>query len=127
MRGYFQTLSTTTTTTTTKAISFNFIVLLFLIDYYNRFSMKISPGPYMPFPVLGERSETPPPDFDPSHPFMGIELIVSGLPFTSISSASEHLSQIVQDLVNNDTPMPELQIVSPSTRQPLDFVYVSLS
>ena len=89
--------------------------------------MNYSPGPYMPFPVSGERSETPPPDFDPSHPFTGVELIVSGLPFTSISSASEHLSQVIQDLVNNDTPMPELQIVSPSTRQPLDFVYVSLS
>ena len=89
--------------------------------------MDFSPGPYTPFPVSGERSETPPPDFDPSHPFTGVELIVSGLPFTSISSASEHLSQVVQDIVNNGTPMPELQIVSPSTRQPLDFVYVSLS
>ena len=75
--------------------------------------MNFSPGPYTPFPVSGERSETPPPNFDPSHPFTGVELIVSGLPFTSISSASEHLSQVVQDLVNSDTPMPELQIVSP--------------
>ena len=89
--------------------------------------MDFFPGPYTPFPVSGERSETPPPDFDPSHPFTGVELIVSGLPFTSISSASKHLSQVVQDIVNNGTPMPELQIVSPSTRQPLDFVYVSLS
>ena len=90
-------------------------------------ALHYTPGPFVPFPVSGERSETPPPDFDPTHPFTGVELTVSGLPFTSISSAADHLNQTIQELVANGTPMPELQVVSPSTRQPLDFVYVSLS
>ena len=90
-------------------------------------ALHYMPGPFVPFPVSGERSETPPPDFDPTHPFTGVELTVSGLPFTSISSAADHLNQTIQDFVADGTPMPELQIVSPSTRQPLDFVYVSLS
>ena len=89
--------------------------------------MNYTPGPYTPFPVSGERSETPPPDFDPSHPFTGVELIISGLPFTSITSAAEQLNQVVRDIVASGTPLPDLQIVSPSNRQPLDFVYVSLS
>ena len=89
--------------------------------------MNYTPGPYKPFPVLGERSETPPPNFDPSHPFTGVELIISGLPYTSIFLAAEHLNQIIHDIVTAGTPMPNLQIVSPLTRQPLDFVYVSLS
>jgi hypothetical protein len=93
----------------------------------NSASDNYTPGPYTPFPVSGERSETPPPDFDPSHPFTGVELIVSGLPFTSITSAAEHLHQVIRDIVADGRSMPGLQIVSPSTRQPLDFVYVSLS
>ena len=68
-----------------------------------------------------------PPGFDPTHPFTGVELIISGLPFTSVTSAAEHLSQVIHKIVSDGTPLPELQIVSPSTRQPLDFVYVSLS
>src|SRR6266702_8218153 len=89
--------------------------------------MSYLPGPYTPFPISGERSETPPPGFDPTHPFTGVELIVSGLPFTSTTSAAEHLNQIIRKIESDGTPLPELQIVSPSTRQPLDFVYVSLS
>jgi hypothetical protein len=89
--------------------------------------MNFTPGPFKPIPVSGERSETPPPDFDPSHPFTGVELIASGLPFTSLTSADDHLSQVIQDITNNGPPTPDLQIVSPSARQPLDFVYVSLS
>jgi hypothetical protein len=89
--------------------------------------MNFVPGPYVPFPVSGERSETPPPDFDPTHPFTGVELTISGLPYSSISSAADHLNQIVRDIASSGTPLPDLQIVSPSTRQPLDFVYVSLS
>jgi hypothetical protein len=89
--------------------------------------MNYTPGPFTPFPVSGERSETPPPDYDPSHPFTGVELIVSGLPFTSITSAAEHLNQIIRDIKAKGTSLPDLQIVSPSSRQPLDFVYVSLS
>ena len=90
-------------------------------------AMNYTPGPYTPFPVSGERSETPPPDFNPSHPFTGVELTVSGLPFTTITSAADHLNQTLQDIVSDGTPMPDLQVVSPSARQPLDFVYVSLS
>jgi hypothetical protein len=90
-------------------------------------ALNYMPGPYTPFPISGERSETPPPNFDPTHPFTGVELTVSGLPFTSITSAAEHLNQTVQDIVAGGTPLPDLQVVSPSTRQPLDFVYVSLS
>jgi len=77
--------------------------------------MNYSPGPYVP------------PDFDPTHPFTGVELIISGLPYSSISSAADHLNQIIRDIVSRGTLLPDLQIVSPSTRQPLDFVYVSLS
>ncbi|KAF8151316.1 hypothetical protein B0H34DRAFT_801081 [Crassisporium funariophilum] len=84
------------------------------------------PGPYTPFPVSGERSETPPPDFDPTHPFTGLELTVSGLPYTSLTSAVEHLNQIIQKIISEGTERPDLQIVSPATRKPLDFVYVSL-
>ena len=90
-------------------------------------AMNYTPGPYTPFPVSGERSETPPPDFNPSHPFTGVELTVLGLPFTTITSAADHLNQTLQDIVSDGTPMPDLQVVSPSARQPLDFVYVSLS
>ena len=90
-------------------------------------ALQYMPGPFVPFPVSGERSETPPPDFDPTHPFTGVELTVLGLPFTSITSAADHLNQTIQEFVANGTPMPDLQVVSPSTRQPLDFVYVSLS
>lgn len=85
------------------------------------------PSPYTPFPISGERSETLPPNFDPMHPFTGIELIVSGVLFTSITSASEHLNQVIHQITSNSTQLPDLQIVSPSTRQLLDFVYVSLS
>ena len=45
----------------------------------------------------------------------------------TITSAADHLNQILQDIVADGTPMPDLQVVSPSTRQPLEFVYVSLS
>ncbi|KJA14060.1 hypothetical protein HYPSUDRAFT_209040 [Hypholoma sublateritium FD-334 SS-4] len=88
--------------------------------------MNYSPGPYKLFPVSGERSETPPPDLDPTHPFTGVELTVSGLPYTSLTSASDHLNQIIRGIISKGTSLPDLQIVAPSTRQPLDFVYVSL-
>ena len=88
--------------------------------------MDFVAGPYEPLPLSDDRSETPPPEFDPQ-PFTGIELIVSGLPLGSLTTAADHLNAVVEDLRRKGAEIPLLQISSPATIQPLDFVYVSLS
>jgi len=88
--------------------------------------MDFVAGPYKPLPLSVDRSETPPPEFD-LQPFTGVELIVSGLPLSSLTAAAEHLNAVVEDLRRKGAEIPLLQILSPATVQPLDFVYVSLS
>jgi hypothetical protein len=87
--------------------------------------MDFVAGPFEPLPLSDDRSETPPPEFDPQ-PFTGVELIVSGLPLGSITAAADHLNAVVEDQRRKGTEIPLLQISSPATVQPLDFVYVSL-
>jgi len=88
--------------------------------------MDFVAGPYEPLPLSDDRSETPPPEFDPQ-PFTGVELIVSGLPLGSLTATADHLNAVVEDLRRKGAEIPPLQISSPATIQPLDFVYVSLS
>ena len=84
-------------------------------------------GPYTPLPLSDDRSETPPPEANLSQPFIGIELIVSGLPTNSFSAATDHLHAVIDNLRHQGARSPPLQISSPANIQPLDFVYVSLS
>ena len=56
------------------------------------------------------RSETPPPKFDPSQPFTGVELIISGLPLGSLTAAMDHLNAVVEDLHRKGAEIPLLQI-----------------
>jgi len=89
--------------------------------------MSFEAGPYVPLPLSKDRSETPPPEFNPSQPFTGIELIVSGLPTNSFSAATDHLNGIIDNLRLAGARIPPLHFSSPANVQPLDFVYVSLS
>ena len=89
--------------------------------------MNFEAGSYEPFPLSSDRSETPLPTFDPSHPFTGIELLVSGLSLDSFLAASEHLKERLDKLRHDGLALPPLQITSPANIQPLDFVYVSLA
>ncbi|KAF8955265.1 hypothetical protein BDZ97DRAFT_1858763 [Flammula alnicola] len=92
--------------------------------------MAFEPGPYVPYPVSEDRSGSPPLGFDPTrpfNPFTGVELIVSGLRRTSLTSAAENLTEIIENLRGDGTIIPNLQIVSPSNVHQLDFVFVSLT
>lgn len=89
--------------------------------------MSFQPGDFVPYPVCAPRPETPPPELDINHPFTGIELIVSGLSRASLTAPIKHLNKIIDDLVAGGHRMPELDIVSPVTTEPLDYVYISLA
>lgn len=90
--------------------------------------MNFNIGDFEPFPVSHpSRPETPPLDFDISHPFIGVELTVSGLPRDSLIAAQNHLQHILQDLGRQYTSFPSLDIISPATTDPLDYVWVSLA
>jgi len=89
--------------------------------------MSFEPGPYVPLPLSDDRSETPPPEFNPSQPFTGLELTISGLPIDSFLAATDHLNRIVEKLRLEGTRILILHISSPANVQPLDFVYVSLT
>ena len=89
--------------------------------------MSFEPGPYVPLPLSDDRSETPPPEFNSSQPFTGLELIISGLPTDSFSAATDHLNGVVEKLRLEGAKIPVLHISSPANVQPLDFVYVSLT
>lgn len=67
--------------------------------------------------------------FDPdlSETFTGVELIVSGLRRTSLTSATEHLNSLLAEQRTRGTHIPPVTIVSPANQRPLDFVYLSLA
>ena len=54
-------------------------------------------------------------------------LIILGLPLGSLTAATEHLNAVVEELSRKGIEILPLQVSSPATVQPLDFVYVSLS
>ncbi|KIM42929.1 hypothetical protein M413DRAFT_26890 [Hebeloma cylindrosporum] len=90
--------------------------------------MNFSPEEFQPFPVTHPtRPETPPLDFDISHPFIGVELIISGLPRDSLVAAQNHLQNILRQLKIEYPDFPLLDIVSPSNVEPLDYVWASLA
>ena len=74
-----------------------------------------------------DRAETPPIDFDPTQTSSSLELIISGLPRTTLTAAQDRLHQIIQELQGQGENLPPLDIVSPATNDPLDYVWVSLA
>jgi hypothetical protein len=81
-----------------------------------------------PFPVtVSDGRDSPPPDPDLSETFTGLELIVSGLRRTSLTSATDHLNTLLAEQCAHDTYIPLVTIVSPTTQRPLDFIYLSLA
>ena len=83
---------------------------------------------FRPFPVtVSDGRDSPPPDPDLSETFTSVELIVSGLRRTSLTSATEHLNSLLADQRTCGTHIPPVTIVSPATQRPLDFVYLSLA
>jgi len=89
--------------------------------------MNFNLGPYVPLLLLDDRSETPLPDANPQQPFIGLELIISGLPSDTFVSATEHLKATIENLHCQGAEIPELHISSPANVQLLNFVYVSLT
>ena len=89
--------------------------------------MKFNPGEYQPYPVSENRTETPPIDFDLAQPFTSLELIVSGLPCTTLTASHDRLQQIIWEIRDQGQNVPLLDIVSPATTNPLDYVWVSLA
>jgi len=90
--------------------------------------MNFNVGEFEPFPVSHPgRPETPPLDLDISHPFTGVELIVLGLPRDSLMSAQTQLQHILLELTKQYKNLPSVDIVSPATTDPLDYVWVSLA
>ncbi|PPR01350.1 hypothetical protein CVT26_015408 [Gymnopilus dilepis] len=89
--------------------------------------MKFQAGEYVPYPVSRTRPDTPPPELDLTHPFTGLELIISGFPRDSINASPNHLAVILDELRDQGKAIPKLDIVSPATNEPLDFVWVSLA
>jgi len=81
--------------------------------------MDSSAGPYEPFPVSGDSSQIPPPALDPSHPFTGVEIIVSGLPLDSLSEAPAHLTSLIDKLRSKGNVIPPYRLPPQRTFSPL--------
>jgi hypothetical protein len=92
--------------------------------------MDFNAGPYQPPPVSDDRSDSPPPglSFDANIiPLTGLELIVRGLDRSSSTSAHAQLTRIIDQLRQDGQLLPSLHIVSPSSRENLDYVFISLT
>ncbi|KAF8164192.1 hypothetical protein BJ912DRAFT_1068476 [Pholiota molesta] len=92
--------------------------------------MEFDAGPYQPPPVSDDRSDSPPPglSYDANLiPLTGLELIVCGLDHTTSTSAHAHLTRIIDQLRQDGQLLPHLHIVSPSSGENLDYVFISLT
>ncbi|RDB15858.1 hypothetical protein Hypma_003753 [Hypsizygus marmoreus] len=90
--------------------------------------MPYKAGPLKPFPIVEDWSDSPTLAFkDQNLIFTDIELIVCRLKHTSPTSATEHLKQIIEELTQKGQCLPDLYIVSSSTHDCLDYIYISFT